>query len=428
MLALAPCFFQLLLGYSENARSDTPSHMEEEVASPKGSLAATFESSVQSPNSTDLTHREPLPMSMDAQSSVAISLGDIPSIPTHTEGDILSPAGSMVAIHSPMSMDAKSPVVVPSLPSAPLNPSCNATSDKSLIPQPHAAHTFPQTQTLTTSDAKGHDIDVNMHPVETGLPMSVDLKQSFNELVESAERNLTSQPGRVFQRHQSVLHGYESTLATHKANLEHYEVYFTGVAKGEGVPQHYEQWFVNKFLEITADANNTARTAIEKGEKLLHGYKARMDAGLCSLTLVEVLHICRNHMMVRGSEMSDVAKWKTLLHYTEDELIKTDAEAVTTFQSSRKWQDDEDFEDGEDVKPKIEVGFSDKKTPAPEKFREDWLDMNETQQEEMQVACKKAINLFLLKGEQIDSTMRRMIPSTFLSVTSLFVVTMGGIG
>ncbi|EDR00531.1 uncharacterized protein LACBIDRAFT_334035 [Laccaria bicolor S238N-H82] len=35
--------------------------------------------------------------------------------------------------------------------------------------------------------------------------------------------------------------------------------------------------------------------------------------------------------------------------------------------------------------------------------------MNETQQEEMQVACKKAINLFLMKGEQINSTMQRMI-------------------
>jgi hypothetical protein len=139
-------------------------------------------------------------------------------------------------------------------------------------------------------------MDVNMHPMERGLPMNVDLKRSFNELLESAEQNLTSQPGRFFQRHQSILHGYESTLAGHKADLRRHEAYFAGVAKGEGVPQHYEWWFVSKYLEITADAMNTARTAIEKGERLLHGYKACMDAELRSLTLVEVLHICWNRM------------------------------------------------------------------------------------------------------------------------------------
>jgi hypothetical protein len=94
--------------------------------------------------------------------------------------------------------------------------------------------------------------------------------------------------------------------------------------------------------------------------------------------------------------LSDVAKWKVLLHYTEDELMKTDAEAVTVFQSGGKRQDDNDFDDDEDVKLKIEPGLSDKKTPAPEKFREDWLDMNETQKEELQGMRIRTIELRLL--------------------------------
>lgn len=372
------------------------------------------------PPTENPTHSESLPMSMDAK-----IIAMIPSLP---------PAANPTdSVSLPMGVDATSPAAIPSLPPAPMNPSSNATIDEPLIPQAHsspnsvhdipptddadqpdplptcsppsrslldtAAHTFPQTQTHSTSQADsptGNDMEVNMHPVEGGRSVNIDLKKSFNELVESAERNLTSQPGGIFQRHQSVLHGYESTLAAHKADLRRHEAYFTGVSKGEGVPQDYERWFVNKYLEIAAEVMNTARTAIEKGEKLLHGYKAHMDAELRSSTLVEALHICRNRMTARGSELSDVAKWKTLLHYTEDELMKTDAEAVAVFQSGRKRQDDDDFEDDEDVKPKIEAGFSDKKTPAPEKFREDWLDMSETQQEEVQGMTIHTLDLRLL--------------------------------
>lgn len=103
------------------------------------------------------------------------------------------------------------------------------------------------------------------------------------------------------------------------------------------------------------DVMDTAYTAFEQGKKLLHGYKSCMDAKLCSSTLVEALHIYWNHMTAWGSDMLDIAKWKMLLYYMENELMKM----------------------------KIVAGFSDEKTPATEKCQGDWLDMNETQQEEM---------------------------------------------
>ena len=220
-------------------------------------------------------HRKSLPMSMDGKGPVEIPSADILSIPTHKKRKFhpqnvlhlpflrvpstlpwawmlkalqqflctLLPLWIPVVMQLQRSLSSIKPIVVPTDSIMYLPPMMQVLIylvlsiyvcpllDYSSI----QLHTLSLKPKLLQPSRSSHDVDVNLHLVERGLPMNIDLKQSFNELVESAEQNLTSQPSGVFQRHQSILHGSKYTLATHKTNLRCHEAYFSGVAKGDVV-------------------------------------------------------------------------------------------------------------------------------------------------------------------------------------------------